>query len=75
MIISIGSKPITPDGLRKLGFALVDLATSVDRYHLQLSQAQAEPGNETERNQADKAATRVFASQRKVRRLLEAATS
>lgn len=73
MIISIGSKPISTDGLRKLGFALINLATSVDRYELQVSQARAKPDDEAEREQADKAATRVFAAQRKVRRLLEAA--
>jgi hypothetical protein len=73
MIISIGSKPITSDGLRKLGFALVDLATSVDRYQLQASQARITP-TEKEIGEADRAASRALSAMRKARKLIEKAT-
>ena len=74
MIITLGSKPISTDKLRALGFALIDLATSVDRYHLQASQARAAPDDPKEREQADKAASRAIGAMRKARRLIDEAT-
>jgi len=73
MNITLGSKPITSDGLRKLGFALVDLATSVDRYQLQASQARITP-TEKEIGEADRAASRALSAMRKARKLIEKAT-
>lgn len=75
MIITLGSKPTSTDTLRKLGFALIDLATSVDRYHLQLAQSQAKPDDERERAQADKAGSRALGAMRKARKLISEATA
>ena len=74
MIIKLGSKPVTTDQLRDVGFALIALATNVDRYHLQSAQAAAAPGDEVERNQADRAASRVIGSMRKARKMIADAT-
>lgn len=73
MKIILGTKPIESEGLRKVGFAFVNLATAVDRHDLQLSQARNKPDDETERQQADKSASRVIGAQRKLRKLLDAA--
>ena len=73
MIITIGSKPISTDKLRSLGFALIDLDTSVDRYHLQEAQARANP-NDKETGEADRAASRAIGAMRKARRLIDEAT-
>lgn len=75
MIITLGSKPISTDKLRALGFALIDLATSVDRYHLQEAQAKSAPCDAKEREQADKAASRAIGAMRKARKLISEATS
>jgi hypothetical protein len=75
MIITLGSKPITTDKLRALGFAIVDLATSADRYELQTAQSRANPDSEKERDQADRACSRAIQSMRRVRRLIAAATA
>lgn len=75
MIITLGSKPTSTDTLRKLGFALIDLATSVDRYEFQAAQSRAKPGDERERAQADKAASRAIGSMRKARKMIADATA
>jgi hypothetical protein len=57
-----------------MGFALIDAATSLDRYQIQLAQSRADPTNVKEREQADKAASRAIAAGRKVRKLIEGLT-
>ena len=74
MNVNIGGKPITTDKLRTLGFALIDLATAVDRHAIQLAQAQAKPDNEKEREQADMAMSRCIGAMRRARRLIADAT-
>jgi hypothetical protein len=73
MNITLGNKPISTDKLRTLGFALIDLATSVDRYHLQAAQAVAKPSDK-EQQEADRAASRAIGAMRKARRLIDEAT-
>lgn len=73
--VKIGSKPISTDKLRTLGFALIDLATAVDRHAIQLAQAQAKPDNDKEREQADMAMSRCIGAMRRARRLIAEATA
>ena len=72
--IGIGSRVLTSTEIRSMGFALIDAATSLDRYQIQLAQSRADPGNVKEREQADKAASRAIAAGRKVRKLIEGLT-
>ena len=73
MIITLGSKPISTDKLRGLGFALINLATSVDRANLQAAQARETP-TDKEQGEADRAASRAIGAMRKARRLIDEAT-
>ena len=69
--IGIGKRILTSTEIRSMGFALIDAATSLDRYQIQLTQSRADPSNEKERAQADKAASRALTAGRKVRKLIE----
>jgi hypothetical protein len=73
MNITLGNKPISTDQLRTLSWALIDLATSVDRYHLQATQARI-TNTEKEVGEAERAASRALGAMRKARRLIDEAT-
>ena len=75
MIIKLGGKPISTDKARSLGFALIDVASSVDRYHTQASQARAHPEIAREVGQAARAAARAIESMAKLRALIADVTA
>ena len=72
--IGIGKRVLTATEIRSIGFALIDAATALDRYQIQLAQSRADPTSEKERAQADKAASRAIAAGRKVRKMIEGLT-
>ena len=74
MNVSLGGKPISTEKLRQLGFLLVNLATAVDRYHLQAQQAKANP-TDKEQGEAERAASRAFDALRVVRRVIAEVTT
>lgn len=69
--IGIGKRVLSPTEIRSMGFSLINAATALDRYQLQLAQSQADPTSEKQRAEADKAASRALAAGRKVRKLIE----
>jgi hypothetical protein len=68
--ILLGGKLVTTERLRQIGFMLVDLAGKVDRYHVQLEQSKAAPGDMKERAEADRAATRAMEGMQIARRVM-----
>lgn len=69
--IGIGKRILSSDEIRAMGWSLINAATRLDRYHIQLAQSRANPDSEKERAEADKAASRALAAGRKVRKLVE----
>lgn len=69
--IKYGSRSLSSDELHAMGWALIDAGKTQDRYAIQLAQSQADPTNEREREQADKAASAALRAARKVSRILE----
>ena len=72
--IKYRNRVLTSDELRDMGWALIDAATTQDRHAIQLAQSKADPTNEKEREQADRAASAVLRAGRKVIRLIESLT-
>jgi hypothetical protein len=69
--IGIGKRTLSSDEIWSMGWRLINAATQLDRYQIQLAQSRADPTSEKERNEADKAASRALAAGRKVRKLIE----
>ena len=64
--IKYRDKVLTPDQLQEMGWALIDAGNAQERYAVQLAQSQADPASVKERKQADRAATAVIRTARKV---------
>jgi hypothetical protein len=69
--IKYAGKTLTSDQLHKIGWAIIDAGKTQDRYAIQLAQSKADPTNEKERDQADRAASNALRAARKVSRILE----
>ena len=64
--IKFRDKVLTADQLQEMGWALIDAGNAQERYATQLAQSQADPASAKERKQADRAATSVIRTARKV---------
>ena len=69
--ITYRGKALTPDQLQDMGWTLIDAGNAQERYAVQLAQAEADPSNEKERNQANRAESAVLRTARKVLEMVE----
>ena len=69
--IKFRDKVLTADQLQEMGWALIDAGNAQERYAVQLAQSDADPASAKERKQADRAATAVIRTARKVLEMVE----